>query len=503
MSFTSIYFWIFFIIVVVAVGVTNASAIKNRLSSNTLFTLRHMILLIASYFFYAWWDWRFCILMLFLSSNAYLSARMIAAGKHEKLFTFLGVAFPLMVLGVFKYFDFFVDTFCEALGIADSLSLHLILPVGISFYTFQSISYIIDVRRGSVPAENSFIKVALYISFFPQLVAGPIVKAKDFLPQLYEARSVTWAGAQRAIPMILMGLFKKVVIADHLSVFVDSVFDKPAVYDGATVVLAIVSYSIQIYFDFSGYSDIALGCAKFLGYDLKPNFNIPYIAKNPSEFWKRWHISLSTWLKEYLYIPLGGNRRGKFRTYINLLVTMLLGGLWHGANLTFVFWGLLHGIGLCVHKALVEKKAALGATTESHTRKSGPITSFFSILATYVFVCFCWVFFRAQDFGEAIAVLRRIPAWNDGVTHAYFWSIVAIIVLIVGTFTAIAHARRTLSSGRGGVERVSGSTHIGISGYYPELDLSKFSSLVIVFFTLGMILVLAYTGASPFIYFQF
>jgi alginate O-acetyltransferase complex protein AlgI len=467
------------------------------------------MLLIASYFFYAWWDWRFCLLMLFLSFTAYVSARMIASGNHEKLFTFAGVALPLMILGVFKYLDFFIDTFCEAFGIADSLSLNLILPVGISFYTFQSISYIIDVRRRVLPAENSFIRVALYISFFPQLVAGPIVKAKDFLPQLYEPRNVTAAGIQRAIPMILTGLFKKVVIADWLSVFVDSVFETPAVYHGATMILAIVSYSIQIYFDFSGYSDIAIGCAKCLGYDLKPNFNIPYISQNPSEFWKRWHISLSTWLKEYLYIPLGGNRRGKRRTYVNLLVTMLLGGLWHGANLTFVFWGLLHGIGLCIHKAFADTKARAtskyGETTNTTKRspmrkKRHPIVSVLNILCTYTFVCICWVFFRAENFDKALLVLRRIFVWNDGVIHIYSWSLAAIALLFIGTMFAYAHVRKTptVDSQRSTVPYVA-----GVNGYYPTLNVSRVIDLTLIFTAIGLILTLAYTGVSPFIYFQF
>jgi alginate O-acetyltransferase complex protein AlgI len=312
--------------------------------------LRHVILLIASYIFYSWWDWRFCFLMIILTIVSFFSAIQIDKHPENKLFIFVGVIIPLTILGIFKYFNFFISSFVEIFGIRYVNSLNIILPVGISFYTFQSLSYTIDVYRKKINAEKDFIKLALYIAFFPQLVAGPIVRASDFLPQLEEERNINLDNFKIGIQIFVSGLFKKVVIADWLSVFVDDVFRTPSAFHAISLILAVIAYSIQIYFDFSGYSDMAIGCAKCLGYDFVRNFNLPYISRNITEFWKRWHISLSSWLKEYLYIPLGGNRKGGIRTYMNNMITMLLGGLWHGANWTFLAWGGAHGIALCIHK---------------------------------------------------------------------------------------------------------------------------------------------------------
>ena len=326
MSFASLEFIAFFIIVLL--GTVTLQRISSQRS-------KQIFLLVASYFFYGYWDWRFCFLLMFVTAAAYVTA--LYSGKKAVFVT--GITVPLIVLGVFKYFNFFLSSFAALLGRSSIGMLNIILPVGISFYTFQALSYMIDVKRRRIAAEKDFIKLALYISFFPQLVAGPIIKAKDFLPQLYEDRKTTLKGLECGFQLMVFGLFKKLVLADHMSVFVDDVFYAPSAFHWTTLILAVVSYSLQIYFDFSGYSDIAIGCAKCLGYDFQPNFDLPYISQNVTEFWRRWHISLSTWLKEYLYIPLGGNRKGKRRQYINLFVTMLLGGLWHGANWTFVFWG--------------------------------------------------------------------------------------------------------------------------------------------------------------------
>ncbi|GHV46899.1 hypothetical protein AGMMS49546_35740 [Spirochaetia bacterium] len=287
---------------------------------------RHIILLIASYVFYGWWDWWFCFLMLVLTAVAYVSAVQIEKRQNNRIYIITGVAVPLIILGIFKYFNFFVASFARIWGISSIGSLNIILPVGISFYTFQSLSYTIDVYRKKISAETDFVKLALYIAFFPQLVAGPIVRASDFLPQLEEDRSVTVQNFTTGIQIFIFGLFKKIVIADWLSVFVDDVFRTPNAFHAISIILALIAYSIQIYFDFSGYSDMAIGCAKCLGYDFAWNFNVPYLSQNITEFWRRWHISLSSWLQEYLYIPLGGNRKGAGRTYINNMLTMLLGG---------------------------------------------------------------------------------------------------------------------------------------------------------------------------------
>jgi alginate O-acetyltransferase complex protein AlgI len=295
MTFSSISFFIFFTIVIFSMLITSIKIFSKQ-------KLRHTILLIASYIFYGWWDWRFCSLMFVLTVVAYISAIQLDKQPRNKSYLFLGVVVPLVILGIFKYFNFFVSSFVGLFGIHNVSSLNIILPVGISFYTFQSLSYTIDVYRKKLKAEKSFIRLALYISFFPQLVAGLIVRASNFLPQLEEDRNINLNNFRIGIQIFSFGLFKKIVIADWLSVFVDDVFRTPDAFHAISLILAVIAYSIQIYFDFSGYSDMAIGCAKCLGYDFVRNFNLPYISRNITEFWRRWHISLSSWLKEYLYI---------------------------------------------------------------------------------------------------------------------------------------------------------------------------------------------------------
>lgn len=479
MVFTSVPFFVLFFVVYLLILLFNSKAIRNKMPEKLQLTFKHTILLIASYIFYGWWDYRFCFLMLLLTFVAWLCARQIDANKNRKLFSIIGVVVPLLVLGFFKYFNFFVDSFTDLFGIESSLALDIILPVGISFYTFQSMSYTIDVYKGTVKSY-SFADVALYVSFFPQLVAGPIVKASDFLPQLKKNNPLSLTDLSQGLQIFMFGLFKKIVIADNLSVFVDDVFEKPLAFSSITVILAVVSYSIQIYCDFSGYSDMAVGVAKCFGYEFLANFNIPYISKNVKEFWKRWHISLSSWLQEYLYISLGGNRKGKLRTYFNLLMTMLLGGLWHGANYTFVFWGLLHGLALCVHRLYSKLKK---------NKKETAIGSVISVIATYAFVCICWVFFRAENFQVALDVLSRMFIWQDGITQIFSWSVFSIVVIVIATVCAILKAKKEKAS--------------VVNGYYPILNLNKLTSLVLFFVEILVIVMLAYTDSNPFIYFQF
>ncbi len=471
MTFASITFIVFFTLVLALEGITNVRVVKEKLG-NHFYIVRHMILLIASYIFYGWWDWRFCFLILFVTVTAYLAGLL----HQNKTVVVMAVCVVLVVLGIFKYYNFFVESFCELFSISNAGTLNIILPVGISFYTFQAISYIADVRLGSLQTERSFVNVALYIAFFPQLVAGPIVKASEFLPQLSEDRNVSIRNLETGLQIFVFGLFKKIVLADNLSVYVDEVFRYPTVFSAGTIAMAVVSYAMQIYFDFSGYSDMAIGSAKCLGYDFSRNFNMPYISKNVSEFWKRWHISLSTWLKEYLYISLGGNRKGKIRTYINLMLTMVLGGLWHGANWTFIVWGALHGAALCVHKMFVRTD-----------RKRSVARNILYAAATDIFVCLCWIFFRADNIGTALVIIQRMFSFGRGVRHLYSWTIVSLIFMIVCHIKAY---------------RRSASKEF-CSGYYAVMDLGKVSSLIIWFVFIGLTIGLAYTGASPFIYFQF
>ena len=475
MSFTSIQFIILFLATLAVLSVSGLfHSPKARI-------FRHVYLLVASYVFYGWWDWRFCFLMLLLTVVAYSTAKHLDNERYRRLAITIGIAVPLLILAFFKYTNFFLDSFVSAFGIENMRSLNIILPVGISFYTFQSMSYTIDVYRKKIkPAK--LLDVALYISFFPQLVAGPIVKAQDFLPQLEQDRRVTLKGLEAGLQIFVMGMFKKIVLADRLSVFVDDVFAAPASYSSLTVILAVISYALQIYFDFSGYSDMAIGCARCMGYDLQRNFNLPYLSKNPSEFWKRWHISLSTWLQEYLYIPLGGNRKGKIRTYINLILTMILGGLWHGASWTFVIWGTLHGLALCVHKAVAK----------NHRDKKhlpAPVL----ILINNIFVCLCWIFFRADRFGTALCVLNKIFIWSGGVQQIYFWLIFAVVIEILYVIWCAVMSKKHLEE----------NGRFTLNAYYFRHDLSTVKGLFLFFLEIMAVIGLAYTGGSPFIYFQF
>ena len=478
MTFNSITFLVFFAVVCLFMLLTNLNL---KINKEKILQIRHMFLLLVSYVFYGWWNWKCALLMLGLSLIAYWSALKVnKTGK--KIYLFIGVVFPLVVLGIFKYFNFFVDSFSFMFGIQKTASLNIILPVGISFYTFQSMSYTIDVYRKQIDCEKSFVKVALYIAFFPQLVAGPIVKAKEFIYQLYEDRNISWAQFKEGIQIFAFGLFKKIVIADNISVCVDAVFNMPQKYHALSIVFAVIGYSIQIYCDFSGYSDMAIGSAKILGYDLTRNFNMPYVAKNISTFWKRWHISLSTWLQEYLYISLGGNRKGAIRTYVNLFLTMLIGGLWHGASWTFVVWGALHGVALCVHKLWMK------LMKHDKNYRGSIAGNFCSIIFTYAFVAFCWIFFRAKDFTVAKDIILGIATWQDGIMYISDWTIFGIVCTLVATLVAWIRSYKNKTE---------------IRGFYWIVDMESVLGLVFVFVTFGLCFLLAYTGSSPFIYFQF
>lgn len=441
---------------------------------------RHFVLLIASYTFYAWWNIRLLALLVGLTFVSYSLGVLIERSTSnvvKKRVCAVGIIVSLMVLGFFKYFNFFRDAIISVLGLRATDAINIILPIGISFYTFQAMSYLIDVYRGVIKARKSFVEVSLYISFFPQLVAGPIVRAKDFLPQLDINHEITKANVERAVQIFVIGMFKKCVIADRLAVCVDAVYASPKAYDGPSLICAALAYSMQIYCDFSGYSDMAIGVAKVFGYDLRENFNLPYLSKNPTEFWKRWHISLSSWLQDYLYIPLGGNRKGKIRTYINLFLTMLLGGLWHGANWTFVVWGALHGLALIVHKLWSKSVAKLPVA------KGKTISTILSMIATTIFATICWIFFRAQTFETAFSVIRGIFTWQPGVHYIYVYTVVYGIILLV------AHVFIYLKN--------SGQYK------YPTVSLETWWGKFLICFEIMLIFLFAYGGNTAFVYFQF
>lgn len=366
-----------------------------------------MFLLAASYFFYGYWNWKFTLLLFICSTGNYLFG--LGLGQWEEppkrnALVFLALIFNLGILFFFKYFDFFASSLNNlflAWGLSSQLPiLNLVLPVGISFFTFQAMSYVLDVYRKELPPVLAWGDILLYISFFPQLVAGPIVRAKDFLPQLKEAPSYANVRADKAFLLIISGIFKKVIVAHYLaSLLVDRVFDDPAAFSSLELLLGMYGYAIQIYCDFSAYSDIAIGVAALLGYNFPQNFRHPYRASSLQEFWRRWHITLSTWLRDYLYIPLGGSRKGKIRTYINLMLTMLLGGIWHGAAWNFVFWGLLHGTGLSFERLLFKPRQA-----DSLPWYLKVLGMFF----TFHYVCIGWVFFRSGSLEAALLYLRSL-----------------------------------------------------------------------------------------------
>lgn len=353
---------------------------------------QNLFVVVASYIFYGWWDWRFLVLIAFTSLCSWGSGLLIEKTQKPKLWLTLNIVVNLLILGLFKYFNFFVGSFCELFGITNLATLKLILPVGISFYTFQALSYSIDVYRKRITPTRDIFAFFAYVSFFPQLVAGPIERATNLLPQFDRKRHFDYDDAVDGMRRILWGLFKKIVVADNCAVYVNLVWDNYTHENGSTLVLAAILFSFQIYGDFSGYSDIAIGVARLFGIRLKDNFITPYFSRNVAEFWKRWHISLNTWFVDYVYIPLGGSREGQWKTIRNTFVIFLLSGLWHGANWTYVTWGVYH--------ALLFIPLILMGRTKAY---SGPATihQLLQIIFTFGLVTIGWVIFRAPSISDA------------------------------------------------------------------------------------------------------
>ncbi len=374
------------------------------------FRAQNKFLLVASYIFYGWWDWRFLCLMIGSTVIDYLIAIKIADTEDRRVkrsLLILSLVINFSILGFFKYFNFFADSLhssLSALGIQVSLPLlRILLPPGISFYTFQEVAYIVDVYYERVPASRSFFDYGLFISLFPHLIAGPIQRPSHLLPQVQKPRHWDSDKSFDGFLLILEGLFRKCVIADNCALIANAAFGgsfgPPSL---PVVMLGTYAFAWQIYGDFSGYSDIARGCAQILGFHFMVNFRQPYFADSIQDFWRRWHISLSTWLRDYLYIPLGGNRFGERKTYRNLLLTMLLGGLWHGANWTFVVWGAIHGGALAVERKL----------TRGRQRSSLVIPKWIKRVFIFHLVCLSWIFFRATSLGAAWAMIKGVTAWS-------------------------------------------------------------------------------------------
>ncbi len=395
--------------------------------------LQNGLLLVASYFFYGWWDWRFLSLILLSTLLDYGCGRAIGEGAASRRRIWLACSLlgNLSILGFYKYADFFLENVragATALGWEASIPmLELVLPVGISFYTFQTMGYTIDVFRRKVEPERDLLNFALYVSFFPQLVAGPIERAGQLMPQIRGRRRWDGAAIREGGWLIFWGLYKKVFIADNLAAVVDGVYTSPTDPSAWMVLLATYAFAFQIYCDFSGYTDIARGTAKWLGFDLRLNFDLPYFAINPSDFWRRWHITLSEWLRDYLYIPLGGNRWGKWMTLRNLVITMGLGGLWHGAEWNFVAWGLYHGTLLVGYRLLAGPPEA---------QRPGWWRAA-AIIIMFHWTCLGWMFFRVEEIGDMWVLLGGMDdwAWSAAAGNAA-WQLLAFgwLVVVVQAF---------------------------------------------------------------------
>ncbi len=366
---------------------------------------RWVLLLLASYVFYMWWKVSYVLLIIISTCIDYVAAIGIERSKskrQKKLLLALSLLTNLGILFFFKYFNFFNDSLSSIsgwMGFAFEPSLlDVLLPVGISFYTFQTLSYTIDVYRGQKKAERHFGYFALYVTYFPQLVAGPIERASRLLPQLSAPQTLNAQNVSRGLKLIFWGMFKKVAVADNLSSYVNEVFNNPLQYEGLPVILALVFFSFQIYYDFSGYSDIAIGSARVMGVELMQNFRHPYFAVSIADFWRRWHISLSTWFRDYIYIPFGGNRHHHYR---NIMITFLLSGLWHGANWTFVVWGGLHGLYMVASEKIRSLREKPLTTTDN-------LQTVISVIITYLLVLFAWIFFRANNINDAFLIIQNI-----------------------------------------------------------------------------------------------
>lgn len=367
---------------------------------------RWILLWIASYYFYMSWNPKYVLLILFTTIVAYIAGRMLGFEKNSTkrkciLYTTLTIGLGLLFL--FKYFNFFSESFVSILKIftiqMNPIVIDLLLPVGISFYTFQIVSYVIDVYKGDILPEKHFGYFAVFISFFPQLVAGPIERTRNLLPQIQSEKLFDYKQATYGLKLMTWGFFKKLLIADVVSKYVKLVYTSPQDYHGFALFLACILFTIQIYCDFSGYSDIAIGTAKLLGINLSTNFRNPYFSQSVKEFWQRWHISLSTWLRDYIYIPLGGNRVSRFRNMLNIMATFFISGLWHGANWTFVVWGGLHGVAQIIEKQFFIKN--------KKNTDTGIIISSMRVIFTFTFCAFAWNFFVAKNISDAIYIISH------------------------------------------------------------------------------------------------
>lgn len=407
--------------------------------TNKQLRLQNALILIVSYFFYACWDWRFLFLLVFSTILDYLTGLKMQDAKNQngKRFWFwLSIVVNLGFLCVFKYYNFFAESFAKAISCfglhVNPWTLSVILPVGISFYTFHGLSYVIDIYKDRIKAERNFIDYAVFVSFFPLLVAGPIERATHLLPQIKNERTFNYAKAVDGLRQILWGLFKKIVIADNCGEYANKIFNDSADFSGSTLVLGAIFFSFQIYGDFSGYSDIALGTARLFGIELLHNFAFPYFSRDIAEFWRRWHISLSSWFRDYLYIPLGGGKGGNWMRVRNTFIIFIVSGFWHGANWTFIVWGALNA--LFIMPSIVMKTNRVNLGTVAQGKLLPTVKEFFQMAVTFTSAVFAWIFFRAESLGQALKYI-------SGIFSKSFFSVPTVrpyyLVLLITLFVLI------------------------------------------------------------------
>lgn len=379
-------------------------------------TLRNILILVSSYFFYGFWDWRFLILIVISSFVDFIIGQQIYKSENkatQKKLLFVSLLVNLGFLVYFKYFNFFIESFVQSFSFfgkeLNITTLNIILPVGISFYTFQTLSYTIDIYRKQLKPTKDWLAFLSFVAFFPQLVAGPIERASHLLPQFYKTYKFDYNQVKSGLLLMLFGLFKKMVIADRAALYVNEVYNNVENHDGVAYTYATILFAFQIYCDFSGYSDIAIGIARTMGFDLMKNFDSPYFSKSLTQFWRRWHISLSTWFRDYVYIPLGGSQGSKSKTYLNLFLVFVISGLWHGAAMTFVIWGAIHGVILILEKSIYKTKMGLFQKTGLIKRHLSNHIFFAGI--TFIIVCFSWIFFRSNSLSNAFSMINGI--FND------------------------------------------------------------------------------------------
>lgn len=454
--------------------------------------LQNILLLVSSYFFYACWDWRFMFLLIFSTLlDYYMGIRIFESTKHKNksLLMYLSIGINLGFLGVFKYFNFFAESFSDGLSIlginANLGSLQIILPVGISFYTFHGLSYVIDIYKGRIEPERSVVDYSVFVSFFPLLVAGPIERATHLLPQITKKRNFDYSKAVDGLRQILWGLFKKIVIANNCADFANIIFNNSIDYSGSTHVLGALFFTIQIYCDFSGYSDIAIGTARLFGIDLLRNFAFPYFSRDIAEFWRRWHISLSSWFKDYLYIPLGGSKGGMSIKIRNTFIIFIVSGFWHGANWTFIVWGFLNA--LFIMPSIILNTHRNNIDIVAKGKYLPTFNEFFAIGITFCLTVFAWIFFRANNVTHALSFISEIFS-KSLLTIPHFPGIGKTLPIVI--LTCIFFIVEWL-----GREQQYAISNLGRKWYKP-LRWSMYYVIILTIFWFG-------GKEQPFIYFQF